>query len=83
MYVFNTRQRAQYIQTLLTMAPAKTEERSKTIRELLGVYAKELFPYQERQETTKSASMQEIMERELARGPLVVVAEEPIKSKRS
>jgi hypothetical protein len=82
-YVFNTRQRAQYIQTLLTMPSPQTEDRAKTLRELLQTYSRELFPYHERQEEKQSLSMQEIMERELARGPLVVVAEQTPSRKKS
>lgn len=75
MYVFNTRQRAEYLRTLLMLPPADSEEHAKAVKETLDAYTAELFPFYQRQETAKSQSIQQVMEREMARGPLVVHTE--------
>lgn len=82
MYVFNARQRSQYLQTLLTINPPESDERAKTLRDLLESYTQEMFPYHERQKTDKSQTIQQIMEREMARGPSLVQAESALSTSR-
>jgi len=84
MYVFNTRQRSEYLRTLLLMNAPETEERAKVAKELLESYTQEIFPFHQRQKDSKSLSIQQVMEREMARGPIAVHAEsQPSTSKRS
>jgi type II secretory pathway component PulL len=83
MYVFNARQRAQYLSVLLTLPAPQSEERAKALRETLQSYAKELFPYHARAVNQDAQQMQAIMERELLKGPTAVVADMPTQSKRS
>ena len=72
-YVFNARQRADYIKTLLVMRPAKNEEQVSALKELLKSYTSELFPYEEQNKWLESAQIQEVLQRELEKGPIAVV----------
>ena len=75
MFVFSTHQRAEYIRTLLLMRSASTEKQADALKELVDTYTNEMFPYQESSEWTKKQNIAEVLQREMERGPLAVVAE--------
>ena len=72
-YVFNSRQRADYLQTILTLKPAKTEEQSDVIKELIESYTSEIFPYQKDIKWKDSQKITDILEREMKKGAIAVV----------
>tara|TARA_Y100000592_G_scaffold97315_1_gene167778 strand:+ start:3986 stop:4219 length:234 start_codon:yes stop_codon:yes gene_type:complete len=72
-YVFNSRQRADYLQTILTLKPAKTEEQAEVLKELIESYTSEIFPYQKEIKWKDSQKITEILEREMQKGPIAVV----------
>ena len=77
MYVFHTRQRTQYLQTLLLMPPSATEETSKHRTKLAQTYAAELFPYEKGTQEREAQNVVKIMEEIAARGPQVVTPIKP------
>ena len=72
-YVFNSRQRATYLQTILTLKPAKTEDQAEVIKELIESYTSEIFPYQKEIKWKDSQKITEILEREMKKGAVAVV----------
>ena len=72
-YVFNSRQRATYLQTILTLKPAKTEDQAEVIKELKESYTSEIFPYQKEIKWKDSRKITEILEREMQKGAIAVV----------
>ena len=72
-YVFNSRQRAEYLRTLLTLKSATTQEQVTAIKELLENYTSELFPYEEKNKWLESEEIQKVLQREMEKGPLAVV----------
>ena len=72
-YVFNSRQRATYLQTILTLKPAKTEDQAEVIKELIESYTSEIFPYQKEIKWKDSRKITEILEREMQKGAIAVV----------
>ena len=72
-YVFNSRQRATYLQTILTLKPAKTEDQAEVIKELIESYTSEIFPYQKEIKWKDSRKITEILEREMKKGAIAVV----------
>lgn len=75
MYVFNARQRAEFLKTILVAPPITSEKQKQTYTEVLDEYVKEVFPYQERLQWKNSTQIQQILEKELEKGPLLVQGE--------
>ena len=82
-YVFNARQRAEYLRTLLTLRTVKTEEQSKAVKELLESYTAELFPFEEKNKWLQSEEIEKVLQREMEKGPLAVVPQKSMNSDKS
>jgi hypothetical protein len=70
--VFRQRQRVRYLEALIPLAAtAQGEDRKK----ILDSYFKELFPYEEAETWQESTKIQDMLQRELQRGPQIVQSE--------
>lgn len=76
--VFQAKQRARYMETLL-MSSHNADKDAK--KELIDSYFSELFPYQEQQKWNNADKIREILEKEAAKGPMLVQAEPGYKAK--
>tara|TARA_B100000214_G_C23966018_1_gene627742 strand:- start:878 stop:1162 length:285 start_codon:yes stop_codon:yes gene_type:complete len=75
MYVFNARQRAEFLKTVLTAPPVTSEKQKENYTNILNEYVKEVFPYQEELKWKNTEKISQILDKELQKGPLVVQAE--------
>lgn len=78
MAVFQAKQRARYMETLLISAQNADKDAKK---DLIDSYFSELFPYQEHQKWNNADKIREILEKEAAKGPMLVQAEPGYKAK--
>ena len=74
MAVFHRRQKIRYLEALLPLA-ANTESSDK--KKLLDNYFNELFPYNENQTCQTNEKIQEALQRELEKGPMLVRPDQP------
>lgn len=74
MTVFHRRQKARYLEALLPLA-VNLESAEK--KKLLDNYFKEMFPHSEAQTWKTNSMIQEALQRELDKGPMLVKATTP------
>lgn len=74
MTVFHRRQKARYLEALLPLA-VNLEPTEK--KKLLDNYFEELFPHSEAQTCMTNSKIQEALQRELEKGPMLVQAASP------
>jgi len=75
MYVFNARQRSKFLETILLMTPASSEEQRNHKNTIIDDYMKEMFPYQAQEKAKDSKDISKILDKELSKGPILVQAE--------
>jgi hypothetical protein len=77
MAVFRQRQRIRYLEAILPLTATSDAEKRKII---LDSYFKELFPYEEVQTWKENTKIQEMLQREMDRGPVLVQSDSPLKT---
>lgn len=71
--IFTRRQKLKYMEALVTLATAADKDNRKKI---LDSYFDELFPHVKDNKWKDSQTIQEVLEREMERGPMLVQKEE-------